>query len=254
MEFYYSFLLSKFRLNTNLNTKKVMKNFILVKLLSVIFIAIVFSACISIERTIRINEDGSGKEMLTVHYKKEFFDFLKSTAMAFDSVKGKDIIDSIYNEDTFTKDIKKNYKKINGVTLKDIKAKMNPDSSMNLYIDYTFENIGKLSETIQSIEKEDNKTLGNSKTEISFKKDGKKYKFNYSFQKIETGDTNKSMNNSFSAFFKDQKMTFNITFPYNITSSNALKTNGKTLTWEFDMDKMMTDTTKMIMEAEMKKK
>ncbi|MCX6166238.1 MAG: hypothetical protein NTU73_15485, partial [Ignavibacteriae bacterium] len=247
-------LLGKFRLNINLNTEKVMKNFTLLKLLSVIFIAILFSSCISIERTIRINEDGSGKEMITIHYKKEFFDFLKSTAFAFDSVKGKDIIDSIYNEETYTKDIKKNYKKINGITLKDVKTKMNPDSSMNLYVDYTFENIEKLSETLQSIEKKDENTLGNSKTEISFKKSGKKYLFNYNFQKIDRGDTNSSMNNSFAAFFKDQKMTYHITFPFNITSTNAMKTNGKTLTWEFDMDKMMTDTTKMIMEAEMKKK
>ena len=252
MEFYYSILFCKFILNTNLKPR-IMKNFIFLKLLSIIFVAIIFSSCISIERTIRINEDGSGKELLTVHYKKEFFDFLISASMAFDSVKGKDIIDSIYNEDTFTKDIKKNYKKINGITLKDVRAKMNPDSSMNLYIDYTFENIEKLSETLRSIEKKDENSFGNSKTEISFKKSGKKYLFNYNFQKVDQGDTNSSMSNSFSAFFKDQKMTFNITFPYNITSSNALKTNGKTLTWEFDMDKMMTDTTKFIMEAEMKK-
>lgn len=227
--------------------------YLISKIIFLISITIIFSSCISIERTIRINEDGSGKELLTVHYTKDFFDFLKSTAMAFDSVKGKDIIDSIYNEETFTKDIKKNYKNINGVSLKEIKAKMNPDSSMNLYINYTFEDIQKLAETLQSIEKEDDKALGKSKTEISFKNIGKKYFFNYNFQRIESGDTNKSMNNSFAAFFKDQKMAFHITFPFNITSTNAMKKLGKTLTWEFPMDKMMTDTTKFIMEAEMKK-
>jgi hypothetical protein len=230
-----------------------MKNSILLKFISTIFIAILFSSCISIERTIRINEDGSGKEQLTVHYTKDFFDFLTSTAMAFDSTRGKQIIDSIYNEETYTKDLKKNWKKINGINIKDIKAKMNPDSSMNLFINYTFDDIGKLSETLQSIEKED-KTFGNSKTDVSFKKNGKKYTFNYSFQLSNGEDTNRSMNNSFAAFFKDQKMTFHITFPYSITSSNAQKTNGKTLTWEFNMDKMITDTNKVIMQAEMKNK
>ncbi len=229
-----------------------MKN-LLSKLLSLIVITTLFTSCISIERTIKINEDGSGKEQLIIHYKKEFFDFLISAATAFDSTKGKEIIDTIYNQETYIKEIKDNYKKIEGITLKNIKAKTNTDSSMNLYVDYTFKNIEKLSETLQSIEKEDDKALGKSKTEISFKKYKNNYKFNYSFQKIESGDTNKSMNNSFAAFFKDQKMTFNITFPFNITSSNAIKTNGKTLTWEFDMDKMMTDTTKYIMKAEMKK-
>lgn len=229
-----------------------MKNITLHKILILIFTAIIFSSCISIERTIRINEDGSGKELMTAHYTREFFDFLKSTAMAFDSTKGQSIIDSIYNEEMFTKDIKKNYRKIEGINIKDIKARMNPDSSMNLYIDYTFDNIEKLSETIQSLEDKEN-TFGKSKTEISFKKKGNKYYFNYVIEKFETGDTNKSMANSLSAFFKDQKMTFKITFPFSITSTNAMKKSGKTLTWEFDMDKMMTDTTKITLEAEMKK-
>lgn len=230
-----------------------MKKYYITLLILISFFTAIFSSCISIERTIRINEDGSGKEYLKVHYTKDFFDFLKSTAMAFDSVRGKNIIDSIYSEATFTKDLKKNYKKIDGIKLKDIKTKMNPDSSMNLLIEYTFEDVGKLSETLRSIEKED-KTFGNSKTEISFKQHGKKYLFNFNFQLNDNGDTNKSMSNSFAPFFKDQKMTFHITFPFNITSSNALKTKGKTLTWEFDMDKMFTDTTKFKMEAEMKKK
>jgi hypothetical protein len=230
-----------------------MKNFILVKILAIIFITTIISSCISIERTIKINKDGSGKELLTAHYSREFFEFLISTAMSFDSVKGKTLVDSIYSEETFTKEIKDKYKKINGIKLISTKTRINPDSSMNVYIDYTFDNIDKLSETFKSLEKEDN-TFGKSKTEISFKKKGKKYLFNYNFERVNEGDTNKSMNNSLAPFFKDQKMTFNITFPFNITSSNAMKTNGKTLIWEFPMDKMITDTNKFIMEAEMKKK
>jgi hypothetical protein len=222
------------------------------KSLLLIFMIFIFSSCITIERNIKINEDSSGKETTTVTYGKAFFDFLISSAVSFDSVKGKSMIDSIYSEDVFVNEMKDKYNKISGVKLKDVKAKMNPDSSLTLKVNYTFEKIEKLSSTFQAIE-ENQGNFGDGKTEISFKKDGKKFNFRYKYKVDEETDSSKSLKNSLSGFFTGQKMIFNITFPYSIKSSNATKTNGKTLTWEFDMDKMMSDMNIIDLKVEMKK-
>jgi hypothetical protein len=230
-----------------------MKNLIFFKSLPVILMLFIFSSCISIERAIKINDDGSGKEVMTVQYTKDFFDFLRSTAMAFDSVKGKSIADSLFNEDLFAGEIKDKYKKIDGITLKDIKSKFNPDSSLTLKINYTFDNIERLSQTLNSLDK-DESSFGKGKTEILFKSEGKKIIFKYKYEIESQNDSSKSLRNSLAVFFKDQKMTFNITFPHSIKSSNAIKTNGKTLTWEFEMDKMMTEGKAIDMEAEINKK
>jgi hypothetical protein len=229
-----------------------MKNFVFLKIFPFIISMFIFSSCISIERAIKINEDGSGKEIMTVHYTKDFFDFLSATAMAFDSVKGKSIVDSLYNKDIFEDEIKDKYKKIDGITLKEIKSKFNSDSSLTLKVNYTFDNIEKLSQTFNSLGK-DESTFGKGKTEIVFKSDNKKIIFKYKYEIENQEDSSKSIRNSLAGFFKDQKMTFNISFPNKIINSNAQKTNGKTLTWEFDMGKMMTEGKVINMEAEIKK-
>jgi hypothetical protein len=229
-----------------------MNNINTLKSLSIILMIFVFSSCISIERAIKINEDGSGTETMTIKYTKDFFDFMRSTAMAFDSVKGKSIIDSLMSEDLFSSELKDKYKKIDGITLKNIKAKYNTDSSMTLKVNYAFDKIERLEQSVQTLGQED-ETFGKGKTEILFKKDSKKILFSYKYNMNDQSDSNKSLRNSMASFFKDQKMTFNITFPYKIISSNATKTNGKTLTWEFDMDKMMSDGKTVDLEAEMKK-
>jgi len=205
------------------------------------------------ERAIKINDDGSGKEVMTVQYSKDFFDFLKATATAFDSVNGKSIADSLFKEDLFTNEMKDKYKKMDGITLKDIKAKFNPDSSLTLKINYTFDNIVRLSQTLNSLDDKDESSLGKGKTEIVFKKEKKEIIFRYKYEIDSQNDSNRSLRNSLAGFFKDRKMTFNITFPHNIKSSNANKTNGRTLTWEFDMDKLMTEGKVINMQAEIKR-
>lgn len=229
-----------------------MKNLIFFKSLPFMLMLFLFSSCISIERAIKINDDGSGKEIMTVHYTKDFFDFIKTTAMAFDSVNGKSIADSLCNEDIFANEMKDKYKKIDGITLKEIKSKFNPDSSLTLKMNYTFDNIEKLSQTLNSLDM-DESSLGKGKTKIIYKKEEKRILFKYIYEINNQNDSNQSIKNTLSDFFKDQKMTFNITFPHSIKSSNANKTNGRTLTWEFDMGKMMTEGKVINMEAEMKK-
>jgi hypothetical protein len=229
-----------------------MNKYKIFKLLSVLLMISIFSSCISVERTIKINEDGSGSEMMTVHYEKDFFDFMKSTAMAFDSINGKYLIDSLLKEELFSKELLDKYKKIDGIKLKKIKSKYNADSSMTLIVNYDFDKLERLTQSIQTIGQESN-SLGKGKADIVFKKDKKKILFSYKYEIGDKSDSNRSLKNSMAGFFKDQKMTFNITFPYKIVSSNAMKTNGKTLTWEFDMDKMISEGKAVDLEAEMKK-
>jgi hypothetical protein len=218
----------------------------------IISIAFIFSSCISIERAIKINEDGSGSEVMTVHYEKDFFDFMRSTAMAFDTINGKYLMDSLLKEELFSKELKDKYKKIDGITLKDVKSKYNADSSMTLKVKYNFDKIERLAQSIQTIGQESN-SMGKGKSDIIFKKDKKKILFSYKYEMGDQSDSNRSLKNSMAGFFKDQKMTFNITFPYKIVSSNAVKTNGKTLSWEFDMDKMISEGKVVDLEVEMKK-
>jgi hypothetical protein len=230
-----------------------MKNKILPKIFILILIAIIFPSCISIERLIKINEDGSGKETFKVNFTKDFIDFIVGSSMAFDSTKGKSIADSIYNNNPFSEEITSSLKSVNGIKITDVKKEIASDSSLNLTINYTFDKVEKLSETLNSVESEE-MPFGKTETKISFKKSGKKFKFKYYSKKSDMTDTSASLTNTLIPFFKDKKMVFKITFPYSITSSNALKTNGKTLLWEFDMAKMLSDTTALNMEAIMKVK
>lgn len=124
--------------------------------------------------------------------------------MAFDSVNGKSIADSLCNEDIFANEMKDKYKKIDSITLKEIKSKFNPDSSLTLKMNYTFDNIEKLSQTLNSIDMDG--SLGKGKTKIIYKKEGKRILFKYIYEINNQNDSNQSIKNThFPIFLKTKK-------------------------------------------------
>lgn len=224
-------------------------------LISAILMVFVFSSCISIERTIKLEDDGSGNEITTLRYGRDFFDYMKSLISSIDSSKGnnfKNVFDSILNTNLQSSKMKEEYKKLEGITVNSVNSKYMPDSSLVIKIDYNFDNIIKLTKS-HLILNEGIKSYENGKTEIVFKKDGKKIFFHYKYDMGSVSDSTKSIRNTLAPFFKDQKMIFNITFPYSIVNSNAIKTHGKTLIWEYDMEKMLSEGFSVNLKAEIKK-
>jgi hypothetical protein len=250
MEFYYSFLISKL-LKTLINSPHFMNKKNILKSLPLILMIFLFSSCITIERNIKINEDGSGKETYSITYAKSYLKYIIGVYSSLDSAKDKSIIDSLYNKEKISKDINEIYKKIDGISLKEVKITTNPDSSITSKVICTFNNAEIYLKGFTTIENGQD-ALGSCKLDVSYKKDGKKIYFIYKY-KIDSLDSNRSMRNSLSAFFKDQKITFNITFPHTIKSSNANRINGKTLTWEYDMETFITGENPIDIKVEMKK-
>lgn len=221
-------------------------------ILAIVLITLIFSSCISIERVIKINKNGSGNEELTIQYGKDFFDLLITSLQEFDSTKGKAIADSIYKKDFFSDKIKGNFKGKPGIKLNDVFVNINSDSSLFLKINYNFDSLKKLDGSLQSIIDE-NESMTEGKTSIIFDKNSDKIIFRYKYESDNSADTNRSLRNAFASFFKDQKIIYTITFPFKIVKSNATRTNGQTLTWEYDLEKLMLSGINFDLEAEMKK-
>lgn len=236
-----------------------MKNKTYIYLYGILLICVsfYFTSCINIERNIKINPDGSGYEVVNFIYQKEFFQSLIALVSAFDSNRVQSYTDSLYNDDIFLKDMKIDVNdKKEGIKINSVKSRTNPDSSKTVTIDYNFDNINLISE---SLAKEKSDIGGKGKTEVIWKeKNGRKY-FAYIYKNIKkdsnqnTDSSNVSNMMNLSSFFKDNKLYFNIEFPHEIISSNANFTEGKKLRWEIALDKLVSsDSTGFKLEAEMK--
>jgi hypothetical protein len=205
-----------------------------------------------IERKIKINPDGSGKEILTMTIGKEFFDVFISTASLMNSSKAKTFIDSLYSDDIYKSQFRKTLNSIEGLHLINVDSRTNPDSSKTIETEYSFEDIKYIGNKLNYSYVYQNKTDDSDLTaDISFKDEGNKVIFIYDVKPSKTKYN--SYKELAAPFFKNNKVIYNIDFPYDISSSNATYKNGRNLIWEFDTGDLISNANGFRLEAIMKK-
>ena len=219
-------------------------------------IAFTLSSCLSLKREIKVSRDGSGNETMTIKFDKVFYDIMGSFSSIMDSVKSADFMDSLYKDEDFISKTKSRYDSTPGVRLLEIYSHKNEDLSNSFVIKYEFDSLKRLKSAVMN--KFDKPENDNSETEIIYdKSDGKvNFRYIYSNTKQEnTGDNSDTLSTAVSKdimeLFKDGEVLFEIEFPYEIISSNAVQTEGKKLIWKYSLSETMS-ADKMILEAVMK--
>jgi len=221
-------------------------------------IPVLMSSCISINRTIKINRDGSGKEILKITFMKEFYDVMASMSTLMDSTRRDGFLDSLYSDEVFENKTAENYDTIAGLKLIDLSSTTNPDSSKTFLIDYDFDNLSKIGSSLSHINENDDKYV----TDVSLKEVGNKVYFLYEYRLKDDGNTftendaadstAMDMKESMSKMFEGGNFSFEVELPYNVISSNSNNRIGNVLKWEFPMtDVILSD--KIRLEAEMEK-
>ena len=214
------------------------------------FFAFTFSSCINIERDIKINKDGSGTEKISMNLGKEYFDYLYSL------IPGKTgnfrfVLDSLYKSDFLTDMVKKDYSEKEGVNFIDAKSELENDSSLTTIIEYKFDNVKYIDNSLKPIGDKSGTDSKKTKTEVFFKEEGSKVIFRYNF--IRNKNIDSTYNIDLSDYFKNDKITVNIEFPYDVITSNANYTDGRKLTWEIPINYFLEKNKKFSLKAEMKK-
>ena len=226
------------------------------KVLILIISAFLFSSCISINRNITLNKDGSGNEVITVKFEQTFYQMVGSMTSFMDSSRVKGFMDSLYSDEIFINETRQKYDSVPGIKLLELYSHKNDDQSNSFIIKYEFDSVQKIGSSILS--KFDESDEEGSAAEITFRKENDNIIFKYDYAKepvrnsvSETDSLNEQMSKGMSGFFKESNIVFEIQFPYDVISSNADSTVNNKLIWKYSLSESMSSGN-MKLEAVMK--
>ncbi|MEO8665401.1 MAG: hypothetical protein ABI462_07880 [Ignavibacteria bacterium] len=225
----------------------------ILRVFAIMFLSISMYSCLSVDRNIKINRDGSGEEVLKITFLKEFYEMVSSVSSLMDSTRREGFLDSLYSDEIFVSKTRESYDTIPGIKLIDIFATRNPDSSNSFTIKYAFDSIQKIGESLGQLKDSNDK----SQTTVKLTPDGNDIKFLFLYQQDAPSDmpANDSlmdeMKKGMASMFGTGYINIKIEFPYRVISSNALSTDGNTLTWNYPMSEVFM-TSSLRLEADMK--
>lgn len=214
-----------------------------------------FSSCLSVNRNIYLNKDGSGTETMTIKFGKVFYDMMASMSSLMDSASAKNLVDSLYNDEEFINNTREKYNSVPGVKLLELYSQKNEDLSNSFIVKYEFDSIQKISSS--ELSKFNTPDENSKSAEVIYEKDGSKISFSYIYSgtPAEASQTpqdslTEQIGMEVKDIFKDAEVTFEIQFPYEVIFSNADKSEGNILTWNYSLSDAMSSGT-MKLEAVM---
>lgn len=210
--------------------------------LTFIILIFLFSSCIDIENSIVLNKDGSGTESVVMQYSKSIIDIIHENIDYKRKHKEEYSSDSLTVENELINQIQEKYKDVDGLKLEEVSVNNNEDSSITVKFKDSFDNIEKKVEIIDTKDTTENKIFGKTIYDVSFKKESGKIFFSYDTHFEYPNGKDKFLIKFAALLFKNKKMKVKYTFPFKIINSNALTTDGNTLYWEYNMDKLMEGT------------
>ena len=212
------------------------------------------SSCLSIDRKIKINADGSGIETQTFNIDRTFYDLIYTMVQTLDSTRAGSVKDSLYNHEEMLKPIRTNLSSKEGIELISLTGETNKDSSVTYMFEYKFNEVAKIGYAT-NISAKDISSEKENKSEIVWQDNGNTINFSLLYKPDPGDDINQEENNkAFSFLFANKNVNFEIEFPYEIESSNAINVTGKKGVWSFPVSELMLDKTKKLyLEAVLKK-
>lgn len=225
---------------SSLNKNPRMKKFYRQILILLPFV-VLFSSCVDMTRNIVLNKDGSGSEKMNINIASQFFKMMQGLA-SLDTTKKVDVFD----DSKIISEIKENFTGNSLVTLNDISSITNSDSSKNLLVDYSFNDLKAIAVSLDDSGEE-------TKSKIYMKEQGEIIKFYYEMANEDKNNSDSSMSELNNKMFDGKQFTLNIEFPYDVISSNATSQDGRKLTWVRPMNVISKPGSKEIFEAELRK-
>lgn len=226
----------------------------LIPIYLLILLTFVFSSCISVERTIKLNRDGSGEEVLKMIYQKEFYNMLGTFTMMFDSSGSQsNLMDSMYNATSELSKLRGSFESTEGLKLIESYSKIQPDSSNLVYVNYTFDSVYKIGESMNKVSDD----FEDQPAKITYGSEDGNMVFRYLYESPDTGsdpsaDSLKTqMMSGMASMFQNGKFRFELNSPYDVVSSNATFQDGRNLVWDLPLSEIITSN-KLLIEAVLK--
>ncbi|MBX7043281.1 MAG: hypothetical protein K1X85_10285 [Ignavibacteria bacterium] len=217
-------------------------------------IALIFSSCISVERRVKLETDGSGTEELKMIFHREFYTTLGTFAAMFDSTGSMaGVMDSMYNVTSDLNKLREQFSSTEGITLIDTYNEIQPDSSNLVFVKYAFNNVEKIGQSMNKV----NSDFEESPSRVTFDAEDGNRVFRYLYENSDTsmsqmGDSaGNQMMAGLAGLFTEGRFMFELDAPFDVVSSNATTQTGRKLVWDLKMSDLISQK-KYLLEAVMK--
>lgn len=232
-----------------------MKTYIKVYLIAVsVVLSGLFSSCITLERNVKLNIDGSGEEEMKIIYQKEFYNMLGTFTMMFDSAGSQtNLMDSMYNATSEMSKLRSSFDSTKGLKLIESYSEIQPDSSNLVFVKYTFDSVYKIGQSLNKVSDD----FEDQPAKITYQFEDGNIAFRYLYESPEgeageMGDSVKAeMMSGLASMFQNGKFRFELNLPNEVISSNATDQEGRKLVWDLPLTGIITEN-KLLIEAVMK--
>jgi|GEM_PF-3476838 len=228
-----------------------MKHKFLIPFLAIFLISLISGGCLDVNRKITIKPDGSGTELQQITIDRTFYEMIIMMVSAMDSTKSVTIRDSLYDHQEMIGKIQNNLSGREGIVLKKVDGRTEPDSSNVYTLEYSFDNVSRLSYTTNV--NPDNQLSSGSRTESKWTDNGNEVLFSFIYISEADSSMNDQQKFGLEELFKGKNMIFDIEFPYDIVSSNAGSVSGRNAKWVFPVYDIYMNSAKLKLEAKLKK-
>jgi hypothetical protein len=228
-----------------------MKLKLVVPVFAILVISLLSGGCLDVNRKISIKPDGSGLEVQQIKIDRSFYDMIIMMVAAMDTTKSLTIKDSLYDHQEMISKIEKNLSGRDGIVLKKVDGRTEPDSSNVYTLEYSFDNVKRLSYTT-NVNPDDQLSSG-SRTESKWADNGNEILFSFIYISEKDSSMNDDQKLGLEQLFMNKNMTFDIDFPYDVVSSNATSVNGRNAKWVFPIYDIYMNSAKLNLEAKLKK-
>ncbi len=226
----------------------------------ILLTCLILSSCISIERNIFLNRDGSGTEKIIIKIDKSYFkgEYKNTFSKYLPYSPDKDTLrgvlapkpfEEVYYDSVYKSAIKNLYSadaKNNTTIIDNYEINNLTDSSKQIFLEYRFNDITKLQERFLRMFKEDWDDL-QSIIEVAFDNNQETIVFDYKLYSIDrskhipSDSTKKIAEERFSELFGSNSFTFKLEVDGKIISTNGEKIDSNSVQWEMPFHKFFLD-------------
>ncbi len=206
------------------------------------------AGCFDVKRDIKIYPNGGGEEKMYITLDKEFFEVLQTYAAQDPTGKAKEKLAIVSVNEVFQPKLYSEMLKTGNTSIQDCIITDKPNGSKEIYIDYTFDDPSAIVRMVSSATNwfSTNPEVVYSASKFTDESGLVRYK---NFYKNASRAFNDDLANSlFQSLMMSHHVEQSITFPFDVTASNATSTSEKTCTWSYSINDAMFNNVELTAE------
>jgi len=219
-----------------------------IKILILFALIISVSGCFDVQRDIKMYPNGGGVEEMRVMLDKDFFDTFETLASTDQTGRAKKKLDTLKDNLLFYSGLMADLQRTPGTSIQELLITDKEGGAKEIYIKYTFDEPQALIDIVKEATFSFSNQLNIIWQTIKFLQDENNLKFKYVLRKANRAYDDELALSIFSGLLLTKTVSFNIEFPFEVTTSSSQSQTGNLLRWNASMNDIVNDQVELTAE------